>query len=108
MGQASAEMASVLAEVPQYEAEPAVQMRGKRGKKAWEPNEKSPSVRTGFSQKNRRRPTLPREAVPSALQGLTTLFGMGRGDHLGNSRRKTMKQQRPFGPALKNLFKINL
>ena len=28
------------------------------------------------------------EAVPSALQGLTTLFGMGRGDHLGNSRRK--------------------
>ena len=27
-------------------------------------------------------------AVPSALQGLTTLFGMGRGDHLGYSRRK--------------------
>jgi len=26
-------MASVLAEVPQYEAEPAVQMRGKRGTK---------------------------------------------------------------------------
>ena len=28
----------------------------------------------------RRRPTLPRDAVPSALTGLTTLFGMVRGE----------------------------
>jgi len=37
MGQASAEMASVLAEVPQYEAEPAVQMRGRGEKRLGSP-----------------------------------------------------------------------
>ena len=30
--------------------------------------------------KTRRRPTLPRDVVPSALTGLTTLFGMVRGE----------------------------
>ena len=30
--------------------------------------------------KKRRRHTLPRDAVPSALTGLTSLFGMGRGE----------------------------
>jgi hypothetical protein len=33
-------------------------------------------------KKNRQLPTLPPiKAVPSALVGLTSLFGMGRGDH---------------------------
>ena len=32
----------------------------------------------GFS-KGRRRPTLPLYAVPSALKGLTSVFGMGTG-----------------------------
>ncbi len=30
--------------------------------------------------KTRRRPTLPRDAVPSAQTGLTSLFGMVRGE----------------------------
>ena len=30
--------------------------------------------------KERRRHTLPRDAVPSALTGLTSLFGKGRGE----------------------------
>ena len=33
-------------------------------------------------KKNRQLPTLPPiKAVPSALVGLTSLFGMGRGEH---------------------------
>lgn len=32
------------------------------------------------TSKTRRRPTLPRDVVPSALTGLTTLFGMVRGE----------------------------
>ena len=36
----------------------------------------------GLTYKIRHRPTLPRvTAVPSALAGLTSLFGMGRGGH---------------------------
>ena len=36
----------------------------------------------GVWYKNRHRPTLPHfTAVPSALAGLTSLFGMGRGGH---------------------------
>ncbi len=31
------------------------------------------------SKKKRQRPTLPEKPVPSAQQGLTSLFGMGRG-----------------------------
>ncbi len=43
----------------------------------------NPSVLTeGFRFKIWHRPTLPRvTAVPSALAGLTSLFGMGRGGH---------------------------
>ena len=41
-------------------------------------NKKIPvSCETGIE--DRRRPTLPQIAVPSALTGLTSLFGMGRG-----------------------------
>ena len=37
---------------------------------------------TGYFGKIWHRPTLPRvTAVPSALVGLTSLFGMGRGGH---------------------------
>ena len=44
---------------------------------------KPPALAEGLSYKKRRLPTLPRStAVPSALQGLTSLFGMGRGGPL--------------------------
>ena len=38
----------------------------------------------------RRRPTLPRFAVPSALTGLTSLFGMGRGEPRCNGHPKSL------------------
>ncbi len=41
--------------------------------------------------KNRRRPTLtPLVGIPSALRGLTSLFGMGRGGHPRHNRHKTV------------------
>gem|GEM_PF-2079592 len=43
---------------------------------------KNPDLRVGINFKVRRRPTLPLYAVPSALAGLTSLFGMGRGGSL--------------------------
>ena len=50
---------------------------------------------TKGGDKNRRRPTLPHfTAVPSALWGLTSLFGMGRGVHPRNSHREAFTVQR--------------
>src|SRR5438105_10179940 len=47
-------------------------------------------MRGGLGKKFRQRPTLPHgnRAVPSALEGLTTVFGMGTGEPLRNSHRK--------------------
>ena len=47
------------------------------------PKTESPlSVDSGLPYKIRHRPTLPPvTAIPSALAGLTSLFGMGRGGH---------------------------
>jgi hypothetical protein len=43
--------------------------------------------------KDRRRHTLPAVTpVPSALMGLTSLFGMGRGDPHRNSHRKIINK----------------
>ena len=43
-------------------------------------NKKGCLIETAFFiKKSRQRPTLPRDAVPLALTGLTSLFGMGRG-----------------------------
>ncbi len=45
----------------------------------------------GLFDKNWRRPTLPRiTVVPSALSGLTALFGMGRGGHTRNNHHKVL------------------
>ena len=64
---------------------------------------KSPECccKRGFVNKGWHRPTLPHvTAVPSALAGLTSLFGMGRGGHrryrhlkafLGSQRIKTLR-----------------
>ena len=43
----------------------------------------------GFS-KERRRHTLPQIAVPSAQSGLTSLFGMGRGEPRRNNHLKSL------------------
>lgn len=48
---------------------------------------KSPSVLMRI-YKERRRPTLPQDAVPSAQSGLTSLFGKGRGDPRSNNHLK--------------------
>ena len=49
--------------------------------------------RRGDFKKDRRRHTLPHcSAVPSAQVGLTSLFGMGRGDHHRYSHRKTIER----------------
>ena len=42
--------------------------------------QKNPTQRSCIGFKERRRITLPPVAVPSALTGLTSLFGMGRGE----------------------------
>lgn len=42
----------------------------------------------GFKEKRQRHTLPPFTAVPSALVGLTSLFGMGRGDPHRNSHRK--------------------
>ena len=44
----------------------------------------------GF-KKERRRHTLPQIAVPSAQAGLTTLFGMGRGEPRRNNHLKRLQ-----------------
>lgn len=41
--------------------------------------------------KERRRHTLPQIAVPSAQAGLTTLFGMGRGEPRRNNHLKRLQ-----------------
>ena len=47
----------------------------------------------GFLYKIRHRPTLPPvTAIPSALAGLTSLFGMGRGGHRRNRHLKYLCQ----------------
>ena len=51
--------------------------------------QKSLSLETGFS-KERRRHTLPQIAVPSAQAGLTSLFGMGRGEPRRRNHLKTI------------------
>ena len=51
-------------------------------------NEESPEC-TGLSYKDWRRPTFPQiNAVSSAMRGLTSLFGMGRGGHPLYSHQK--------------------
>ena len=58
----------------------AQQMTQCREANAWK--QESPAVSCEASYKIWHRPTLPRiTAVPSALAGLTSLFGMGRGGH---------------------------
>jgi hypothetical protein len=42
--------------------------------------------------KERRRHTLPQIAVPSAQAGLTSLFGMGRGEPRRNNHLKVVLQ----------------
>lgn len=45
-------------------------------------HKKAPAVQQWLLYKKRHRPTLPPvTAIPSALAGLTALFGMGRGRH---------------------------
>jgi hypothetical protein len=45
----------------------------------------------GRDNKKRRRHTLPHDSVvPSALKGLTALFGMGRGGHLRKSHHNIL------------------
>ncbi len=41
--------------------------------------------------KERQRPTLPPWVVPSALTGLTSLFGMGRGETCRNNHLKLFR-----------------
>ena len=51
---------------------------------------KNPNLfRLGFN-KERRRHTLPQIAVPSAQAGLTSLFGMGRGEPRRNNHLKAI------------------
>ena len=47
------------------------------------------SFQSGFT-KERRRHTLPQIAVPSAQAGLTSLFGMGRGEPRRNNHLKVV------------------
>jgi hypothetical protein len=55
--------------------------------------QKSPNISVEASYKERQRLTLPRfTVVPSALTGLTALFGMGRGDPRRYSHPKTSWQ----------------
>jgi hypothetical protein len=54
-------------------------------------NKKPYPVWIGFS-KERRRHTLPQIAVPSAQAGLTSLFGMGRGEPRRNNHLKVVLQ----------------
>ena len=61
--------------------------RGPGGGKTKNPS----SLDEGFS-KERRRHTLPQIAVPSAQAGLTTLFGMGRGEPRRNNHLKVVLQ----------------
>ena len=63
--------------IPEPDSGPgALPRRGTAGHK------KSPPPYLKGGRRLRRRPTLPRvTAVPSALAGLTSLFGMGRGGH---------------------------
>ena len=56
----------------------------------------------GLAIKIRRRPTLPPalRAVPLALWGLTTVFGMGTGDPPRHSHRKTGRTRGPLRRGL--------
>src|SRR5690606_1410024 len=62
------------------------------------PKTESPlSVDSGLPYKIRHRPTLPPvTAIPSALAGLTSLFGMGRGGHRRYRHLNTFLYM-PFG-----------
>src|SRR5690606_14573296 len=62
------------------------------------PKTESPlSVDSGLLYKIRHRPTLPPvTAIPSALAGLTSLFGMGRGGHRRYRHLNTFLYM-PFG-----------
>ena len=71
-----------------------------RGKK------KAPNL-VGSGLEVGRRPTLPLVAVPSALAGLTALFGMGRGDPRRRSRPEWVGHggtaaARPVGPPTRS------
>ena len=50
---------------------------------------KNPSLKS-WGSKERRRHTLPQIAVPSAQAGLTSLFGMGRGEPRRNNHLKVV------------------
>ena len=59
-------------------------------------NKKASSVRTRLQIKDRQRLTLPGVIlVPSALAGLTALFGMGRGDPRRYSHLKNIGVDAP-------------
>jgi hypothetical protein len=52
-----------------------------------------------------RRPTLPHfTAVPSALGGLTSLFGMGRGEHPRHSHHRCLDGVRGKGDGRRQAF----
>ena len=63
------------------------------------PKTESPlSVDSGLPYKIRHRPTLPPvTAIPSALAGLTSLFGMGRGGHRRYRHLNTFLYMPPWG-----------
>ena len=54
--------------------------------------QKSPPEKIGKAQRIWQLPTLPHDsAVPSAIRGLTSLFGMGRGEHPWKNHHKKFK-----------------
>ena len=55
-------------------------------------HKKNPSFWMKGFLKERRRHTLPQIAVPSAQAGLTSLFGMGRGEPRRNNHLKVVLQ----------------
>ena len=65
-------------------------------------------VGNNLSRKDRQRHTLPLGvAVPSARVGLTTLFGMGRGEHHCYSHRKAFCGDDPADRLSKTLMTLN-
>ena len=60
-------------------------------------DKKNPGLKRPGLRKDRQRHTLPHcGAVPSAQVGLTSLFGMGRGDHHRYSHRKTFSKDTTY------------
>ena len=59
---------------------------------------KPPELNRGADKRIWQLPTLPHCcAVPSAIRGLTSLFGMGRGEHPWQNHHKTVKRLKVEG-----------